>query len=243
VVADKEDTEKSGADAEAAAKAARAEAKKAAAEAGRAKAKKAKEDASAGAVQIAAPGETKSSPSKTPRMVALYKSKVVPALMKEFQFKNPMEVPRLKTVTINCAIKEAVANPKLLDSAMEEIMAITGQKPVLTRSRKAIAAFKVRQGNAVGLMVTLRRARMYEFLDRLVNVALPRVRDFKGVSPKGFDGRGNYSMGLREQIIFPEINYDKVDKVKGMTITITTTAKTNEHARAVLNELGMPFRK
>jgi len=176
-------------------------------------------------------------------MVTLYKTKVIPALMKEFQFKNPMEVPRLDTVTINCAIKDAVANPKLLDGAVEEIMAITGQKPVLTRSRKAIAAFKVRQGNAVGVMVTLRRARMYEFLDRLVNVALPRVRDFKGVSPKGFDGRGNYSLGIREQIIFPEINYDRIDKIKGMTITITTTAKTNEHARAVLNELGMPFRK
>lgn len=227
---------------EAAAKA-RAESKKNAAEAGRAKAKRAKEEAAAGAVQIAGPGETKSSPSKTPRMVTLYKTKVVPALMKEYQFKNPMEVPRLQTVTINCAIKDAVANPKLLDGAIEEIMAITGQKPVLTRSRKAIAAFKVRQGNAVGVMVTLRRARMYEFLDRLVNVALPRVRDFKGVNPKGFDGRGNYSLGIREQIIFPEINYDRIDKIKGMTITITTTAKTNEHARSVLTELGMPFRK
>jgi large subunit ribosomal protein L5 len=131
----------------------------------------------------------------------------------------------------------------VLDSAAEELMAITGQKPVMTRARKAIAAFKVRAGNPVAVMVTLRRARMYEFLDRLMNVALPRVRDFKGVSAKAFDGRGNYSLGIREQIIFPEINYDKIDKIKGMTVTVTTTAKSNEHARAVLSELGMPFRK
>jgi len=163
--------------------------------------------------------------------------------MKQFQYANSMEVPRLVKVTVNCAVKEAVGNPKVLDGALEEIMAITGQKPVLTRARKAIAAFKVREGNAVGVMVTLRRARMYEFLDRLMNVALPRVRDFKGVNPKSFDGRGNYSLGVREQIIFPEINYDKVDKVRGMTVTITTTAKNNEQARAVLTELGMPFRK
>lgn len=163
--------------------------------------------------------------------------------MKEFQFKNVMQVPRITKIVINCAVKDAVANPKVLDGTFEEIMAITGQKPVMTRARKAIAAFKVRSGNAVGVMVTLRRARMYEFLDRLMNVALPRVRDFKGVNPKGFDGRGNYSLGIREQIIFPEINYDKVDKVRGMTVTITTTAKTNEHGRALLSELGMPFRK
>jgi large subunit ribosomal protein L5 len=163
--------------------------------------------------------------------------------MKEFQFKNAMQVPRVTKIVINCAVKDAVANPKVLDGTFEEIMAITGQKPVMTRARKAIAAFKVRSGNAVGVMVTLRRARMYEFLDRLMNVALPRVRDFKGVNPKGFDGRGNYSLGIREQIIFPEINYDKVDKVRGMTVTITTTAKTNEHGRALLSELGMPFRK
>jgi len=172
-----------------------------------------------------------------------YKSKVVPALMKEFQFANPMQVPRLTKVVVNCAVKDAVANPKVLDGTFEEIMAITGQKPVMTRAKKAIAAFKVRAGNPVGVMVTLRRARMYEFLDRLMNVALPRVRDFKGVNNKSFDGRGNYSVGIREQIIFPEINYDKVDKVRGMTVTITTTAKTNEHARALLAELGMPFRK
>ena len=202
-----------------------------------------REAASASALKIAKAGETRVSPSKEPRMAKLYREKVIPALMKEFQFKNPMQVPRLSKIVVNCAVKEAVANPKILDTTLEEIMTITGQKAVLTRSRKAIAAFKVRQGNAVGVMVTLRRARMYEFLDRLVNVALPRVRDFKGVNPKAFDGRGNYSLGITEQIIFPEINYDRIDKIKGMTITITTTANTNEHARAVLTELGMPFRK
>jgi large subunit ribosomal protein L5 len=222
---------------------AKAEAKKAAAEAAKAKGKKAKADAAASAVKIAAPGETKVSPSYTPRLLKHYHEKAVPALMKQYQFKNPMQVPRLSKVVVNCAVKDAVANPKVLDSTLEEIMAITGQKPVLTRAKKAIAAFKVRKGNAVGVMVTLRRARMYEFLDRLMNVALPRVRDFKGVSAKSFDGRGNYSVGIREQIIFPEINYDKVDKIKGFTVTIETTAKTNEHARAVLTEMGMPFRK
>ena len=238
-----EKKEMSAEDAAKAAARAKTDAKKAAADANRAKAKAAKEAAAASALKIAGPGETKVSPTKEPRMAKLYREKVVPALMKEFQFKNPMEVPRLTKVVINCAVKDAVANPKVLDGTLEEIMTITGQKAVLTRSRKAIAAFKVRAGNAVGVMVTLRRARMYEFLDRLMNVALPRVRDFKGVNPKSFDGRGNYSMGLREQIIFPEINYDKIDKIKGMTITITTTAKTNEHARAVLTEMGMPFRK
>lgn len=242
-MASKDDTEKKEGGEDVAAAKARTEAKKVAAEAARAKAKKAKEDAAASSVKIAAAGETKSSPSKPPRLVVHYKTKAVPALMKEFQYKNAMQVPRLSKITVNCAVKDAVANPKVLDGTFEEIMTITGQKPVLTRSRKAIAAFKVRQGNAVGVMVTLRRARMYEFLDRLMNVALPRVRDFKGVPTKSFDGRGNYSVGLREQIIFPEINYDKVDKIRGMTVTIETTAKTNEQARALLAELGMPFRK
>lgn len=240
-MATKNENENQSAEVEAAK--ARTEAKKAAAEAAKAKAKKAKEEAAASALKIAAPGETKVSPSKTPRLKGHYETNVIPALMKEFQFKNPMQVPRLAKVTVNCAVKDAVANPKVLDGTYDEIMAITGQKPVLTRSRKAIAAFKVRKGNAVGVMVTLRRARMYEFLDRLMNVALPRVRDFKGVGSKSFDGRGNYSLGIREQIIFPEINYDKVDKIRGMTVTIETTAKTNEHARALLTELGMPFRK
>jgi len=208
-----------------------------------AKGKGKKKDASAGSVRIAAEGETKVSPSKAPRLKTAYEQKVVPSLKKQFQLKNSMQVPRLVKVTINCAVKEAVGNPKVLDGAYDEIMAITGQKPVLTRARKAIATFKVRQGNAVGVMVTLRRARMYEFLDRLMNVALPRVRDFKGVNTKSFDGRGNYSLGIREQIIFPEIDYDKVEKVRGMTVTIHTSATTNEQARALLTELGMPFRK
>jgi large subunit ribosomal protein L5 len=243
VVADKDNEQKAAGGADETAAKARAEAKKAAGDAARAKAKKAKEEAAAASVKIAGPGETKVSPSKEPRLHKHYREKAVPAMMKEFQFGNAMQVPRLSKIVINCAVKDAVANPKVLDGTYEEILAITGQKPVLTRARKAIAAFKVRQGNAVGVMVTLRRARMYEFLDRLMNVALPRVRDFKGVNNKSFDGRGNYSLGIREQIIFPEINYDKVDKVRGMTITIETTAKTNEHARALLTEMGMPFRK
>ncbi|MCC7442012.1 MAG: 50S ribosomal protein L5 [Bdellovibrionales bacterium] len=163
--------------------------------------------------------------------------------MKEFKFKNPMEVPRITKVVVNCAVKEAVANPKVLDSTVEDFMWVTGQKPVMTRARKSIATFKIREGNALGVCVTLRRARMWEFLDRLMNVALPRVRDFKGVNPKAFDGRGNYSLGIREQIIFPEINYDKVDSIRGMTVTVVTTAKSNEHARSLLSEMGMPFRK
>ena len=242
MAADKENTKgagEAGAEAAAAAKA-KADAKKAAADAGRAKAKKEK---GTGNVRIAAAGETKAAPEREPRLQALYRTKAVPALMKEFQFANPMQVPRLKKVVINCAIKDAVANPKVLDNAIDDIMAITGQKPVITRARKAIASFKVREGNAVGVMVTLRRARMWEFLDRFMNVALPRVRDFKGVNAKSFDGRGNYSVGIREQIIFPEINYDQVDKVRGMTITIETSAQSNEHARATLAALGMPFRK
>jgi large subunit ribosomal protein L5 len=224
---------------DAAAKAEKAEKAK---KAGEGKKKKGSSESAQG-VRLAAPGETKVSGEDAPRLETFYKKTIVPALMKSMNEKNPMAIPRLSKVVINCAIKDAVANPKVLDSAMDEITAITGQKPVLTRSRKAIASFKVREGNAVGVMVTLRRARMYEFLDRLMNVALPRVRDFKGVNNKAFDGRGNYSLGLREQIIFPEINYDKVDKVRGMTITIATTATNNESARMLLTELGMPFKK
>lgn len=208
-----------------------------------AKAKGKKRDGAAGNVAIAAAGETQVSPKYTPRLKEFYRTTAVPSMMKQFQFKNSMQVPRLDKIVINCAVKEAVGNPKVLDGAFEELMVITGQKPVMTRAKKAIAAFKVRKGNTVGVMVTLRRARMYEFLDRLINVAIPRVRDFKGISAKAFDGRGNYSLGIREQIIFPEVNYDKVDKIRGMTITITTTAKNNEHARALLTEMGMPFRK
>jgi large subunit ribosomal protein L5 len=203
-----------------------------------------KPGAGTGNVPIAAEGETKISPAGgEPRLVKTYREKAIPALMKEFQFKNPMEVPRLVKVVVNCAVKEAVANPKVLDSAIEDFMWIMGQKPILTRAKKSVATFKIREGNALGVAVTLRRARMWEFLDRLMNVALPRVRDFKGVNPRGFDGRGNFSMGLKEQIIFPEINYDKIDSIRGMTVTIVTTAKKNEHARSLLTEIGMPFRK
>lgn len=216
-------------------------AKKAAPKADAGKSKKSKADKASSSMKLAEVAAV--SPESEIRLAQVYKNKAVPALMKQYQFGNAMEVPRLSKVTINCAIKEAVGNPKILDTTMDEIMAIAGQKPVLTRAKKAIATFKVRKGNTVGVMVTLRRARMYEFLDRLMNVALPRVRDFKGVNPKSFDGRGNYSLGIREQIIFPEVNYDKVAKISGLTVTITTTAKTNEHARALLTELGMPFRK
>ncbi len=193
-------------------------------------------------LKVTAEGELKISP-ETIRMQEFYKKTVVPSLMKQFGFKNVMQVPKLEKIVINCAVKEAIGNPKVLDSTMNDIMAIAGQKPIMTRAKKAIAAFKVRKGNAVAVAVTLRRARMYEFYDRLVSLTIPRVRDFKGVSPKSFDGRGNYSLGVREQIIFPEISYDLVDSVRGMTITIVTTAKNNEHARALLTEMGMPFRK
>jgi large subunit ribosomal protein L5 len=207
------------------------------------KGKRGKDTATASTIKLAGPGETRVSPSVPPRLVKVYQEQVIPALMKQFQFANSMQVPRLKKIIVNCAVKEAIGNPKVIDNALNDIMTVTGQKPVICRAKKAIATFKVRKGNAVGVRVTLRRARMLEFLDRLMNIALPRVRDFKGVNPKSFDGRGNYSLGLREQIIFPEINYDTVDSVRGMTVTIETTAKTNEHARALLTELGMPFRK
>jgi large subunit ribosomal protein L5 len=182
-------------------------------------------------------------PSKPPRMKSFYEEKVVAALMKELGLKNRMEVPRLEKIVISSCLKEALVNPKALDNAVDELAGITGQRPRVTRAKKSIAAFKLREGQAIGAMVTLRRARMYEFLDRLINVALPRVRDFKGLNAKSFDGRGNYSMGLKEQIIFPEINYDRIDKIRGMNITIATSAKNNDHARALLAELGMPFKK
>ncbi len=208
--------------------------------------KKAKREKGAlpNAVKLAGEGETTISPKgQKIRMKEHYEKAVIPALMKQFSYGNAMEVPRLTKIVVNCAVKEAIGNPKVLDSTMNDIMAITGQKPIMTRAKKAIAAFKVREGNAVAVAVTLRRARMFEFFDRLVSITLPRVRDFKGVSPKSFDGRGNYSLGVKEQIIFPEISYDLVDSVRGMTITIVTSAKNNEHARALLTEMGMPFRK
>ena len=178
------------------------------------------------------------------RMVRLkqkYDEQVVPAMKSEFGYKNSMQVPKLEKITINVGLGEATQNIKALDSAVAEITAIAGQKPVITRAKKAIANFKLREGVPIGCMVTLRRDRMYEFLDRLIHVALPRVRDFKGVSDRSFDGRGNYSLGLREQIIFPEINPDKVEKARGMTVTLTTTAKTDPEGRALLKHLGMPF--
>ncbi len=197
----------------------------------------------ANSVKVTAAGELKVSPDYAIRLEEHYKNVVVPTLMKQFGFKSSMQVPRFEKIVVNCAVKEAIGNPKVLDSTMNDIMAITGQKPIMTRAKKAIAAFKVRKGNAVAVAVTLRRARMFEFFDRLVNISMPRIRDFKGVSAKSFDGRGNYSLGVREQIIFPEVNYDLVDKVRGLTITIVTTANNNEHARALLAEMGMPFKK
>jgi large subunit ribosomal protein L5 len=175
------------------------------------------------------------------RLKQKYDDQVVPAMKSEFGYKNSMQVPKLEKITINVGLGEATQNIKALDSTVAEITAIAGQKPVITRAKKAIANFKLREGVPIGCMVTLRRDRMYEFLDRLIHVALPRVRDFKGVSDRSFDGRGNYSLGLREQIIFPEINPDKVEKARGMTVTITTTAKTDPEGRALLKHLGMPF--
>ena len=176
------------------------------------------------------------------RLKDVYEEKVVPALMKKFNYKNRMEVPKLEKIVINMGLGEAIQNIKIIDSAIQELSLITGQKPVVTKAKKSIAQFKLRAGMPIGVMVTLRKERMYEFFNRLVNVALPRVRDFKGVSGKSFDGRGNYALGIREQLIFPEINYDKIDKVKGMNIVIVTTAKTDEEGKELLRLLGMPFR-
>ena len=178
-----------------------------------------------------------------PRMRDRFRTAVIPALMKEREYTNPFQVPRLMKVVINMGVGEGKENAKVIDFATADLEAIAGQKPVVTRARKSIANFKLRENSPIGCKVTLRGPRMYEFLDRLVNVALPRVRDFKGVPPKGFDGRGNYNMGLREQIIFPEIVYDKVDKVRGMDITMVTTAGTDEEAKALLAQLGVPFRE
>jgi large subunit ribosomal protein L5 len=177
-----------------------------------------------------------------PRLREKYRTQVVPALSKQFQYTNPMQVPRLEKIVVNMGLGAAVANPKIIDTAVEELKAMSGQKPIVTRSRKAIANFKLRAGIPIGAMVTLRSTRMWEFLDRVVSVALPRMRDFKGVSRKAFDGKGNYTLGLREQIVFPEINYDRIDAIKGLNISFVTTAKTDEEGRALLQQLGMPFR-
>jgi large subunit ribosomal protein L5 len=177
-----------------------------------------------------------------PRLREKYAAAVVPALTKQFNYKNPMQVPRLQKIVVNMGLGAAVANPKIIDTAVEDLRAISGQKPVVTRAKKAIANFKLREGIPIGAMVTLRSARMWEFLDRLVTVALPRTRDFKGVSRKAFDGKGNYTLGLKEQIIFPEVDYDKIDAIKGLNISFVTTARTDEEGRALLQQLGMPFR-
>jgi len=177
------------------------------------------------------------------RLKERYQKEIAPAIAKEFGIENPMAIPRLEKIVINMGLGEAIANAKIVDTGADELRSITGQKPVTTRAKKSIASFKLRQGMPIGTMVTLRGERMYEFLDRLVSVALPRVRDFRGVSPKAFDGRGNYTLGIRDQLIFPEIDFNKVDKTRGMNISIVTTARDDEQARALLKALGMPFRQ
>jgi large subunit ribosomal protein L5 len=177
------------------------------------------------------------------RLKEFYREKVVPQLRADLKLANPMEVPRITKITVNMGVGEAVADRKVIDAAVGDMTKITGQKPIICKARKAIATFKVREGLPIGCKVTLRGERMYEFLDRLITVAMPRIRDFRGVSPRGFDGRGNYSMGVREQIIFPEIQYDQIDQVRGMDITITTTARDNKQGRALLEAFSFPFRK
>lgn len=179
----------------------------------------------------------------TSRLYDFYRQECVPRMMQEFRYKSPMQVPKLEKIVVNLGLGEAIQNIKLLESASWELAAITGQKAVVTRAKRSIAAFKLREGMPIGCMVTLRQSRMYEFFDKLVNVVLPRVRDFRGLSDKSFDGRGNYTLGIREQIIFPEIDYDKIDKVKGMNITIVTTAPTDEESKHLLTLMGMPFKK
>lgn len=178
-----------------------------------------------------------------PRLQEKYSTEVKPALIKEFGFKNVMEIPKVSKITLNFGLGEAVQNPKIIEKAVEQMTAIAGQKPVITRAKRSISNFKLREGMPIGVTVTLRRDKMYEFLDRLIAVAIPRIRDFRGVSPKAFDGRGNYTLGVREQIIFPEIEYDTVEKIRGLNVTITTTARNDDEGRALLRHLGMPFRK
>jgi large subunit ribosomal protein L5 len=176
------------------------------------------------------------------KLKVTYREKIVPKLMEQFQYENVHQVPKLVKVTVNRGLGEAAQNAKALEASLSEIAMITGQKPVVTRAKKAIAGFKIRKGMPVGIMVTLRSDRMYAFLERLINLALPRIRDFRGISPKSFDGRGNYTLGLREQLIFPEVEYDRIDQIRGMDISIITTANTDEEGRALLKEIGMPFR-
>jgi len=187
-----------------------------------------------------APGTRSEAP---PRMLTVYRETVAPQLTKEFDYGNTMEVPRISKVVVNIGIGEAKDNDKALDAAVGDVVTITGQKPALIKARKSVAAFKLRAGQTVGIKTTLRGRRMWYFLDKLLNVALPRIRDFRGVSPEGFDGRGNYSLGLREQVVFPEVDYDKIDKLRGLEVSIVTTARTDDEARSLLTRLGMPFRK
>jgi large subunit ribosomal protein L5 len=189
-----------------------------------------------------APAQAQHSAKERPRLRSRFEKEVAPALLKELELKNAMAVPRLNKIVVNMGMGEATQNSKILDPAVNELGQITGQKPIVTKAKKSIAAFKVREGQAIGTMVTLRGDRMYEFLDRLLNIVLPRVRDFRGVSTKSFDGRGNYTLGLHDQLIFPEISYEKVDKMKGMNVTIVTTAANDNQARTLLKHLGMPFR-
>ena len=206
-------------------------------------AKDTKKEKKGGAEESRQPsGPAQHSAKETPRMKVRFDKEIAPALMKELSLGNPMAVPHLHKIVVNMGVGEATQNAKVLDPAINELSQITGQKPVTTKAKKSIAAFKVRAGMPIGGMVTLRGHRMYEFFDRLVNIVLPRVRDFKGVSTKSFDGRGNYTLGLHDQLIFPEIDYAKVDKLKGMNVTIVTTAKSDDQARSLLKHLGMPFR-
>src|ERR1700674_2539089 len=192
--------------------------------------------------KAAKPIAKEAAPTQPPQLQVQYRDTIVPALMKQFGYKTRMQVPRVAKITLNMGVGEAVADKKILENAAGDLQKIAGQKPVITKSRKSIAAFKIRNGYPVGVMVTLRNRRMYEFLDRLVTIALPRVRDFRGVSPRAFDSRGNYNMGIKEQIIFPEIDYDKIDALRGLNISITTTAKTDEEAKALLAAFRFPFR-
>jgi large subunit ribosomal protein L5 len=191
-------------------------------------------------LQDTGPGTHSEAP---PRMLMTYRENITPQLTKEFDYANPMEVPRISKVVVNIGIGEAKDNDKALDAAVGDVVTITGQKPQLVKARKSVAAFKLREGQTIGIKTTLRGRRMWYFLDKLVNVALPRIRDFRGVNPEGFDGRGNYSLGLREQVVFPEIDYDKIDKLRGLEVSIVTTARTDDEARSLLTRLGMPFRK
>jgi large subunit ribosomal protein L5 len=186
---------------------------------------------------------TMAAPAERPRLQQLYTDSVVPALVREFRYRNAMQVPRIEKVVVNIGLGEAIQNGRAIDAASADVRTITGQQPIVIRARKSVAAFKLREGMPIGIKVTLRSRRMYEFLDKLINVALPRIRDFRGVDPKAFDGHGNYTLGLREQLVFPEIDYDKIDKLRGMEICVVTSAATDDEGRSLLTQLGMPFRK